>query len=120
MASEICIAICPGKGPIVLLTDIEEGDAAEQLVKGTRLLRPKHFPLIAGLLDDEILALETRPAENWLAPYETLAALELNQAMRRTALKRQRLGAHVILARPAQLDRTVLRDYETLRARRRV
>ncbi len=105
---------------VVLLTDVEEGEAAEQLAKGTRLLRPKHFPLIAGLLDDEILALESRPAESWLAPYETLAALEMHQAKRRTAMKLQRLGAQVVLARPADLDRSVLKQYETLRARRRV
>ncbi len=105
---------------VVLLTEIEEGEAAEQLVKGTRLLRPKHFPLIAGLLDDEVLALEDRPADNWLAPYETLAALETGQAKRRSALKLQRLGAQVILARPPDLDRAVLKHYETLRARRKV
>ncbi len=105
---------------VVLLTEIEEGEAANQLVKGTRLLTPKHLPLIAGLVDDDVLALRDRPATNWLAPYETLAAWETDQAMRRSRLKLQSLGAQVILARAADLDRTVLRHYETLRAMRKV
>ncbi len=113
-------ALARQRSLVVLLTDVEEGEAAEQLIKGTCLLRPKHFPLIAGLLDEAVLALESRPATHWLAPYETLAALEMNQAMRRTSLKLQRLGAQVILARPAELDRAVLHHYETLRTRRRV
>ena len=113
-------ALARQRSLVVLLTEIDEGEAAEQLVKGTRLLRPKHFPLIAGLLDEDILAIENRDADNWLAPYETLAALETGQAKRRSALKLQRLGAQVVLARPPDLDRAVLQHYETLRARRKV
>ncbi len=105
---------------VVILTDLEEGDAATQLLRATELLAGKHLPLVAGLLDEEVLALEHAEATDWLDPYRSLAARDALHGMRRIAARLQRLGASVVLARPAQLDQAVLSYYERLRYRRRV
>lgn len=105
---------------IVILADLEEGDAATQLLRATELLAGKHVPLVASLLDDEVLGLEHAPATDWLGPYRNLAASDALQGIRRVAARLERLGASVVLARPAQLDAAVLGYYQRLRYRRRV
>lgn len=105
---------------VVMFTDMDEGEIAGQLRRATSFLTPKHMPVVASLLDEDVLAMRWKPAERWIDPYAMLAALEITKGARRTALHLERSGAHVVLARPAELDRRVLSAYETLRARRRV
>ncbi len=105
---------------VVFLTEIEEKEAATQLVQATSLLVPKHTPLIASLVDETIDALQRRVAKHWLDPYRSYAALEYSRALRRTAMHLQRLGAVVVRALPDRLAPTVLQQYRHLRERRRV
>jgi uncharacterized protein (DUF58 family) len=104
---------------IVLFTDVEEGEAAGQLVRATGLLTPKHLPIIAGLRDQDVMAIAEQSARTWLHPYETVAAMEMDRAVRRTVLHLQRLGAEVVLALPGELDHAVLRRYDESRLRHR-
>jgi uncharacterized protein (DUF58 family) len=105
---------------VVMFTDMDEGEIAGQLRRATSFLSPKHLPVVASLMDEDISQMRWQPAKRWLDPYTMLAALEITKGARRTALHLQRSGAHVVLARPAELDRRVLRTYEGLRLRRRV
>ena len=105
---------------VVMFTDMDEGEIAGQLRRAASFLSPKHLPVVASLMDDDIAQMRWQPAKRWLDPYTMLAALEITKGARRTALHLQRSGAHVILARPAELDKRVLRAYEGLRSRRRV
>lgn len=105
---------------VVFFTEIEENDAATQLLKANKLLTPKHSPLIASLVDPTIDSLKSSEEQNWLAPYHSYAAYEFEHARDKTVLKLQHQGAQVILAKPEQLDGRVLKQYEWLRYRRRV
>jgi len=105
---------------VVMFTDMDEGEIAGQLRRATSFLSPKHLPVIASLLDEDVLEMRWRPPARWIDPYTMLAAHEITKGARRTALYLQRSGAHVVMSRPAELDRRVLNAYETLRARRRV
>jgi uncharacterized protein (DUF58 family) len=105
---------------VVMFTDLDEGEIAGQLRRATSFLAPKHLPVVASLMDEDVLEMRWRRAERWIDPYAMLAALEITKGARRTALHLERSGAHVVLARPAELDRRVLGAYETLRSRRRV
>ena len=105
---------------VVMFTDMDEGEIAGQLRRATSFLAPKHLPVIASLLDEDVLEMRWRPPERWMDPYTMLAALEITKGARRTALHLERSGAHVVMSRPAELDRRVLNAYETLRSRRRV
>ncbi len=105
---------------VVVLTDLDDGDAASELVGATALLRPKHLPLVAGIMDDEVERIRTAPARHWLDPYAALAAGEVEAGWRRTRLRLQRLGALVELAPEAHLDARLLTAYDRLRQRRAV
>jgi uncharacterized protein (DUF58 family) len=105
---------------VVMFTDMDEGEIAGQLRRATSFLSPKHLPVVASLIDEDIAQMRWQPAKRWLDPYTMLAALEITKGARRTALHLQRSGAHVVLARPGELDKQVLRAYEGLRQRRRV
>jgi uncharacterized protein (DUF58 family) len=105
---------------IVIFTDMDEGEIAGQLRRATSMLAPKHLPIVASLMDEDVLQMRWQPAKRWIDPYAMLAALEISKGARRTALHLQRSGAHVVLARPAELDKRVLQAYTTLRTRRRV
>lgn len=105
---------------MVLLTDVDEPAAAPQLLQAARLLAPKHQPLVAGILDDEVLDLRWHRALRWQDPYRSLAALELVREARRTAHRLHRTGAEVVLTRSENLDTELIDRYERLRQRQRV
>jgi uncharacterized protein (DUF58 family) len=105
---------------VVIFTDMDEGEIAGQLRRAASFLSPKHLPVVASLMDEDVLQMRWQPAKRWIDPYAMLAALEITKGARRTALHLERSGAHVVLARPAELDRRVLMAYETLRSRRRI
>lgn len=105
---------------VVMFTDMDEGEIAGQLRRATSFLTPKHMPIVASLLDEDVLDMRWQKARRWIDPYAMLAALEITKGARRTALHLERSGAHVVLARPDELDRRVLSAYETLRLRRRI
>ena len=105
---------------VVMFTDMDEGEIAGQLRRATSFLSPKHLPVVASLMDEDVVEMRWQDAKHWIDPYAMLAALEITKGARRTALHLQRSGAHVVLARPAELDKRVLTAYENLRSRRRL
>jgi len=105
---------------VVMFGDIDENTAAQQLLRATQLLTPKHLPLLAGINDREINALYSNQASDWLDPYYAFAASETTNARRKTVMQLQRLGAHVLTTFPEYLDKKLLHYYEDLRHRRSV
>lgn len=102
---------------VVMFSDIDENAAAQQLLRATQLLTPKHLPLLAGINDREIDALYTEPAQEWLDPYYAFAASQSNHARHKTIMQLHRLGAHVLTSFPEYLDQRLLHYYDDLRAR---
>jgi hypothetical protein len=90
------------------------------LLRAVQLLAPKHLPLIAGTLDEDTLALYHRQSSHWLHPYQAFAAAEMLQSVRGMTLRLRRSGAQAVTTAPAQLDRAVLRSYESLRSQHQV
>lgn len=105
---------------VIMFGDIDETTAAQQLLRATQLLTPKHLPLLAGINDREITDLYTKPAQQWLDPYYAFAAQQSEQARHKTVMQLQRLGAHVLTSFPEYLDKRVLNYYQELRERRSV
>jgi uncharacterized protein (DUF58 family) len=104
----------------VVFTDIDGSGASEQLLKAMRLLYPKHLPLLAGLIDEEIEALQNKPAQDWLDPYNAIAARETRHATELTLLQLHRMGCQIIEAKPRNLDQQVLTCYDMLRDRHKI
>jgi len=105
---------------VILFGDIDENTAAQQLLRATKLLMPKHLPLLAGINDREIDALYSEQASEWLDPHYAFAASESKHAKHKTVMQLQRLGAHVLEAYPEYLDKRLLHYYDDLRERRSV
>jgi len=105
---------------VVLLTDVDESQDPAQLLRTVQLLAPKHLPLIAGTLDEDTLALHHRQSSHWLHTYQAFAAAEMLQSVRGMPLRLRRRGAQAVTTVPDQLDRAVLRSYESLRSQHQV
>jgi len=104
----------------VILTDLYERSATSALAQSTRLLVPKHLPLIAGLVSDEVFEVAERAANDWLDPYRALAAREYQRQVGANVARLGQLGAYSLTARARELDRRVLETYGRLRAQRRI
>lgn len=105
---------------VVLLSDLEDASLGTQLARAVRLLAPPHLALVAGVRSAELTELAMRSAVGWRDAWTSLAALE--QESRTDAqirVLRQR-GTPVVATREAQLEEAVLREYVTLRRRRRI
>lgn len=105
---------------IVLLTDLEDASATEQLVQAVRLLSPKHFVLIAGCESARIEALMAARAAEPMGAYRALAAIEYCNTIAGNVRALRALGAAAITARSAHLDRAIFDAYREHRRRRRV
>ncbi|HEY6515798.1 MAG TPA: DUF58 domain-containing protein [Steroidobacteraceae bacterium] len=105
---------------VVLLTDLEDTSATEQLVQAVRLLSPKHFALIAGLESARIAALTAARIGEPLGAYRALAAVEYCGTVAGNARALRALGAAAITARSEHLDRAVFDAYREHRRQRRV
>lgn len=105
---------------VIMFGDIDENTAAQQLLRATQLLTPKHLPLLAGINDREIDALYSSPASEWLDPHYAFAASQSTHARHKTIIQLRRLGAHVLTTFPEYLDKRLLHYYEDLRERRSI
>jgi uncharacterized protein (DUF58 family) len=104
----------------VILTDLYERSATSALARSTRLLVPKHLPLIAGIVSDEVFEVAERAADDWLDPYRSLAAREYQRQVGANVARLGQLGAYSLTARARELDAKVLDTYGRLRAQRRI
>ena len=105
---------------VLILTDLEDASAGEQLVKAVRLLTPKHLPFIAGFQSTQVEALASAPASEPLSAYRALAAVEYVNTVEGNVRALRALGAAALTARPGELDRAVIEAYRQFRLRRRI
>jgi uncharacterized protein (DUF58 family) len=113
-------ALAQRRSLIVILTDLEDASAGEQLLKAVRLLTPKHLPFIAAFQSTRVEALAGAPAHDPLSAYRALAAVEYVNTVEGNVRALRALGAAALTARPAELDRAVIEAYRQFRLRRRV
>jgi uncharacterized protein (DUF58 family) len=108
------------RGLVVLLTDLDDANVADPLVRAVRLLSPPHFVVVAGVSSPEIAKLAVGEAREWSDPWVALAAQEheARSALQRMLLRR--LGAPVIVTAADLLEKALLTEYEQLRRSRRV
>ncbi|TLY72831.1 MAG: DUF58 domain-containing protein [Gammaproteobacteria bacterium] len=105
---------------VVMLTDLDDANVADQLARAVRLLSPPHLVVVAGVQSGEIAELARREARDWSDPWVALAAQEHEARASAQRLLLRRLGAPVIATRAELLEQAVLAEYEALRRSRRV
>lgn len=105
---------------VVMLTDLDDGDAAAQLVRAMAILQPKHQPMLAAISDSEVRQLSESDATAWIDPYHALAANEMLQNWRHTRVRLERMGIPVVLSDIRYLDKQVLDNYDRLKQQKRI
>jgi uncharacterized protein (DUF58 family) len=105
---------------VVILTDVEDASAGQQLVQAVQLLAPKHFAFIAGFESAQIHALSRAVVGEPLGAYRALAAAEYENTVAANVRALRALGAAALTARPEHLDRAVFEAYAEFRRRRRI
>lgn len=105
---------------VVILTDLEDASAGEQLLEAVQLLAPKHFTFIAGFESARIEASARAVVDEPLGAYRALAAVQYQNTLIASVRALRSLGAAALTARPEHLDRAVLEAYAASRSRRRI
>jgi len=105
---------------VIFITQIDEFDAAGELLSAVRLLVRKHHVVVASLVDEEIEAVIQDDPASWTAPYEQLAGLEYQNSVRHTRLELERYGVSVINAAPKTIEKDLFARYSVLKQRRAV
>lgn len=113
-------AVAHRRSLVVILTDLEDASAGEQLVEAAKLLAPKHFTFVAGFESARIEALSRAAVNEPLGAYRALAAIGYQNTLAASVRALRSLGAAALTARPEHLDRAVLEAYEAIRGRRSI
>lgn len=105
---------------VILLTDLYGQSVDGSLEKSIRLWSPKHLPLIVGLMGEELSSFSGQNANDVSQVYQSMAATNYILELERVATSVKRLGAHMVLSRPADLERLVFQRYQLLKAQHRI
>ena len=105
---------------VVLLTDLYGQAGSGRLAQAIRSWVPKHLPVVAGLIAEDVERLRIAPAQEWQDPYVSLAADDYRRNLHASAAGLRRLGAHPLICRAATLEARVLDQYRLLKRQRRV
>lgn len=102
---------------VVVLTDLLDLDTSAVLVKRTLQLVPRHLPLVASLLDDEVQARALSVPVTEAEAYERHVAARLEDDYRLTAARLRDAGARVIRASARDFGPAAVNEYLELKAR---
>jgi len=105
---------------VLLVTNLDDPDAAGQLLQATLMLRPQHLPMIISVEDQAILESAGAQATSTAELFSTLAAQEYRRVTRRTVAQLERMGAVVVRSPPETLEKSVFARYRALRSQQRV
>ncbi len=103
------------RGLIIFLTEIEQPEAAAQLIQAGHLLGAKHKVLIGTLDDPEVANVLTQPARQWLDPYRHFAAFEHQHGQEMSCMQLQRKGIATTKGTVKNLDQQVMAYYQANR-----
>jgi hypothetical protein len=105
---------------VVLLTDTDDANVADQLAKAVRLMSPPHLVLLGEVSSGEIAALARRAPRSWLDPWIALAAHTHESRAQTQRLMLRRLGVTVVRSHNERLEQALLREYAQLRRAHRI
>jgi uncharacterized protein (DUF58 family) len=102
---------------VVLFTDLVDPDASGTLLTRTLALRPRHLPVVASLLDEQLRAAATAVPETTQDAYTRQAAARLEDEYRRTAVTLRDSGALVVRAPARGFSAAAINTYLHVKAR---
>jgi uncharacterized protein (DUF58 family) len=102
---------------VVVLTDLMDLDTSAALVKRTLQLVPRHLPLVASLLDEDLSQRAREVPQTLSRAYERQVAARLEEDYRLTAARLRDAGARVVRAPPHAFGPAAVNEYLELKAR---
>lgn len=102
---------------VVLFTDLVDPDASAALLTRTLALRPRHLPVVASLLDEDVQAAATGVPREPQEAYARQAASRLEAEYRRTATTLRDAGALVVRAPARGFGAAALNAYLDVKSR---
>lgn len=105
---------------VIVLTDLYGLSLDGNFGQAIRLLRQRHLPMVVGLLDPNVIALQGRTAAQPSEVLEGIAATEYIHALNTNAKGAGRLGAASLVSRPAELQSQVFARYHLLKHQHRL
>ncbi|MDX2013065.1 MAG: DUF58 domain-containing protein [Myxococcaceae bacterium] len=81
---------------VVLMTDLTDPDAAQALLRRTQRLVPRHLPLVASMLDDDVQAAAQAMPERVLDAHRRRVAAQLEADAKATVARLRDAGARVV------------------------
>lgn len=102
---------------VVMLTDLLDRDSSSALVKRMIALRPRHLPLVASMLDEDVQRIAQELPQRTLAAYEREVAQRVEADYRLTAAQLRERGALVVRTRAKALSAAAVNEYLHVKAR---
>ncbi len=102
---------------VVLFTDLVDPDASSTLLARTLALRPRHLPVVASLLDEDLQSAATGVPNTVQDAYARQAASRLEEDYQRTALTLRDAGALVVRAPARGFGAAAVNSYLHVKAR---
>jgi uncharacterized protein (DUF58 family) len=102
---------------VVLFTDLVDPDASGTLLTRTLALRPRHLPVVASLLDEDVRAAASDVPVTVQDAYARQAATRLEEDYQRTAVTLRDAGALVVRAPAKGFGAAAINTYLHVKAR---
>jgi uncharacterized protein (DUF58 family) len=116
-AYDFAFARSSRRSMVVLFTDLVDPDASGTLVARTLMLRPRHLPVVASLLDEDLQAAATGVPGTPQEAYTRQAAVRLEDEYRRTAVTLRDSGVLVVRAPARGFGAAAINTYLHVKAR---
>ncbi|HYH97321.1 DUF58 domain-containing protein [Hyalangium sp.] len=116
-AYDFAFARSSRRSMVVLFTDLVDPDTSGTLVARTLMLRPRHLPLVASLLDEDLQAAATGVPHAPQDAYTRQAAARLEDEYRRTAVTLRDSGVLVVRAPARGFGAAAINTYLHVKSR---
>jgi len=102
---------------VMVMTDLLDADTASSLVRRTLRLVPRHLPVVASMLDEDVQRAAQALPRSRPEAYERVVASKLEAETRQTVAKLRDAGAHVVRASARELGAATVNSYLDIKAR---
>lgn len=102
---------------VLVMTDLLDPDAAQELIHRTRRLVPRHLPLVASMLDDDVHAVAVALPSTPLEAHRRRVAAQLEADAKATVARLKDAGARVVRTSAKTFGPAAVNAYLDIKAR---
>lgn len=116
-AVELAFARQHRRSLVIAFTDLLDRESSDAVVKRMLALRPRHLPMVASLLDEELAATALRVPSLPQDAYVRQTAARLEDEYQKTAAQLRDAGAIVVRSAAATFSAAAVNEYLRVKAR---